>query len=190
MTRSQVANRLLLSLIPLGLLGFFAFVMYVIAVSFTGDGQGAAAEVDSGWEVFWVFACLLLWPAWWIALGAGAVLKILASRKEGRIRRDGIRFAQLHNWQPISDTTWKSYRRNNLVMTVDRMYGKDSYMLLVDQDGESVSTDGFETSTYALQFGDFLWENVLKVRTRIDANEVRETRGQWESNRALSPGRR
>ena len=119
----------------------------------------------------------------------GGVLKIVGVRSEGRIRRDGMRYAQLHNWQPISDTTWKNYRRDKLIMTVDKMFEANSYMLLVEQDGESVSTDGFATSLYALQFGDFLWERVLSDRTRVAASEVTEARVQWDRTRALRPGR-
>ena len=132
---------------------------------------------------------LLLWPSWWIVLVVGLVLKITASRREARIRRDGMRYAQLHNWQPISDTTWKNYRRASVVMTVDKRLGQDAYMLLIDQAGEYVTTDGFETSLFALQFGDFLWDDILSTRERVEVAEVHRVHQQWVSQLALAPGR-
>ena len=43
-----------------------------------------------------------------------------------------------------------------------------------------MSTEGFETFGDALQFGDFLWDNLLSHCKRLDVSEVRETHIRWK----------
>ena len=191
MTRNQLANRLLRSLIPLGALTLLVTIVGMVAWFGTDDPLGYDEDLvsETGWEIFWDVAATILWIVFLGVLTAGVVVKILARRKERQIQEDAMRYSQLRNWQPISSTSWRNYRRNNVVMSVDRVYKGEFYVLLIDQDGESMPTEGFETPLYALQFGDFLWDNVLSNRTRIEVSEVQETRAQWDRTRMLGPGR-
>ena len=177
--KTKWGNLLLLSLIPLGLLGFGAFFAYVISISFTSDPT-TNSEIESPWEVFWAFAVFLLWPVWWLALVAGIVLRVWGGHQTRRIYREARQYAELHGWQQISDTAFKSFKRNNLIMTVSQAFEKPTYILSVEQEGETVATDGFSRSYYALRFADYLWEHVVSVQSRVDISVLQETRRDWE----------
>ena len=183
MTRHQRANRFLWASV-----GFFiAGVFSVAGFAFTFDNGDPYDDALPVIAQLFFWGTLLFNPAWIGAVAVGVGLKIRASIIEQRIIQAGQRYAQLHNWQPISSTTWKNYRRANVVMTVDKMYGQDAYMLLIDQAGEYVSTDGFENSVFALQFGDFLWDNVLSTRERMVVSEVQQVHREWVGQLALAP---
>ena len=184
LTKSTVGTWLLISLLPTGALGFIFLVGLVI----TTPPDTALDPVD-GWYAFWALGAILLWPYFWIALVVGVVLKIWAGAETRRLYREGRQYAELHGWQQISDTAWKNFKRNNVSLSVTQAYGKQTYILSVESDGDTAATDGFSRSLYALQFGDFLWENVLSARPQVDVSVVRETRVEWERSRALPSGR-
>lgn len=184
-TKSRIANWLLLSLIPTGLLGFVSFVAFALSTSNAPEPE----LWTEPWSTIWASGVILLWPYWWIALVTGVVLKVWEGRETRRLYGEGRQYAELHGWQQISDTAWKSFKRGNLVLSVSQAYGKTTYILAVDSDGDTAATDGFSRSLYALQFGDFLWENVLSGRSQVDVTVVQQTRAEWERFRALGPGR-
>ena len=182
--KSTWGNRLLISLIPLGVLGVVAFIAYAISVSAPGD------EIDSPWEVFWTSCTFFIWLAWWIALPTGIVLKVWGGAETRRVYREARQYAEMHNWQQISDTTWKGYRPRNVVMTVSQAFERPTYILSVEHEGESVTTDGFSRSVYALRFADFLWDHVMSGRSHVDAEAMRAARREWGSRYPqLSSGR-
>ena len=173
---------LLLSLIPNGFAGFISFVIFAFANNSPDDPEG--------WAVFWALVVVISWATWWLALLGGIVLKVWAGSEKRRLYREARQYADLHGWQQISDTAWKSFKRNNLVMSVTQAYEKPTYILSVEQEGETVATDGFSRSYYALHFADFLWEHVLSARANVDISVVQQTRGEWErQTRALTSGR-
>ena len=183
-TKSRVATWLLLSLIPTGLLLFISFIAFAIASSSTPEPE----PFSDAWSTIWALGVILPFPYWWIALVVGVVLKIWAGIETRRLYREGRRYAELHGWQQISDTAWKSFKRGNVVLSVNQAYGKTTYILAVDSDGDTVATDGFSRSLFALQFGDFLWDNVLSGKSQVDVTVVQQTRDKWEQWRALGPG--
>lgn len=184
-TKSRIATWLLFSLIPTGLLGFISFAAFAISTSSTPEPE----PFSDTWPTIWALGVLFLWPYWWIALVAGVILKIWAGKETRRLYREGRQYAELHGWQQISDTAWKSFKRGNVVLSVSQAYGKTTYILSVDSDGDTVATDGFSRSLYALQFGDFLWDNVLSGKSQVDVTVVQQTRDEWERWRALGPGK-
>ena len=180
--KSRWGTWLLLSLIPNGFVGFISFAIYLFTYNPPGDVEG--------WPLFWGFVWLVSWLTWWLALLGGIVLKVWAGFEKRRLYREARQYADLHGWQQISDTAWKSFKRNNLVMSVTQAYEKPAYILSVEQEGETVATDGFSRSYYALHFGDFLWEHVMSTRTHVDLSVVQQTRGEWErQTRVLTSGR-
>ncbi len=181
--KSKVGTWLLISLLPTGAAGIVAFVGFGVS------GDPLSPDIEGGWEAFWLGATLLLWAYWWMALLAGVVLKIWGGFERRHLYREARQYAELHGWQQISDTAWTNFKRGDAVLRVNQAYGKLTYILSIELNSHTEATDGFSRSVYALQFGDFLWQNVLQVRSQVDADVVQQTRGEWDRMRALAPGR-
>ena len=127
--------------------------------------------------------------AFWVVLLAGVVLKLIGRNERHRLHWEAQMYASMHGWQQISETAWRSLKQDDCILAVAPEYGASTYSLSVSSDGRSADTYGFSRPVFALQFGDFLWENVLLNRPQLSASEVRETRMQWDRTRMLGPGR-
>lgn len=182
-TKSRIANWLLLSLPIAGIFGVISFVGWGVSSESWTEDQPITTAMG-----LWLILVLISWPYFGIALITGVVLKVVSSRETGRIYKESRQYAELHDWLQISDTAWRSFKRNHTTFTVNQLYGANTYVLTVDVDGDSVTTDGFSRSIYALQFGDYLWERVLSAQRQASASTVHQTRQEWERFRALPSG--
>ena len=174
-TKSKVATWLLISLIPTGALAILSFVIFALFVD----------DPESSGSFLLALAFVLSAIYGPLALVAGLVLKIVAGSGDRRLYRESRQYTEMHGWQQISETAWKSFKRNNVVLSVNKAYGQTTYILAVESDGDTAATDGFSRSLYALQFADFLWENVLSVKSQVDVAVVQQTRVEWERSLAL-----
>ena len=172
-TKVNVSTWLFWSLLPLGLWGFVSLIGWVVVA--VPDSEANLTF----WPVLWLLGIALGWPAWWLALIAGLVLRFLANHQEHRQQREGLAYAEMHGWQPISNTQWKSFKRRGVTLTVQRAHTSKDYLLHVELDGEIVGTSGFSMPYYALHFGDYLWANVLSTGQVVDAGGVQQHRQEW-----------
>ena len=171
MTKGKLGTWLLWSLIPNGILGFIAFIILVVS-----DGEAIIGS----------FLVITSWPTWWLALVLGLILKFWAGMDTRRNYRESRRYADLHGWQPISDTAWKSFKRRGVTLSVSPTYQQPTFILSIDLDGETLATDGFSKSLYALHFGDHLWEHVLTDSKQLNVDVLNAERGQWEQTQAIA----
>ena len=172
MTKGKLGTWLLWSLIPNGLVGFISFLI----------GFSSESTEPSIWGVL----VIISWPTWWLSLILGLALKFWAGLDTRRSYRDSRRYADLHGWQPISDTAWKSFKRRGVTLSVSPTYQQPTFILSIDLDGETLATDGFSKSLYALHFGDHLWEHVLTDSKQLNVDVLNAERGQWEQTQAIA----
>ena len=132
------------------------------------------------------FIMIISWPTWWLSLILGLTLKFWAGLDTRRSYRESRRYADLHGWQPISDTAWKSFKRRGVTLSVSPTYQQPTFILSIDLDGDTLATDGFSKSLYALHFGDHLWEHVLTDSKQLNVDVLNAERGQWEQTQALA----
>ena len=96
-------------------------------------------------------------------------------------------YAERHGWQNISRAQWRNHKRRGVTLTVLKAQESPDYLLRIEADEEVIASDGFERAAFALQFGDYLWENVLSSQDHIDAVVVRQQHGKWRQNLPILP---
>lgn len=171
-TKSRAGKWLLLSLIPA--------ILGLIVV-----GVQSPDELFEG-EFFWSFllmALILYWPS---ALVAGITLSVWGSIDQKRQYREAQQYAQRHGWHPISRTSWRNRKRNGIELAVNKAIGLPTYILTIVIEGETTMVDEFTTPTWSMDFGDWLWEELLLVQGRPDVRGVVEKRAEWEQSRGLA----
>ena len=70
-------------------------------------------------------------------------------------------------------------------MTVTKSTQADEFLLRVDAEGRHLGTDPFETPQYAMQFADYLWDNVISDPTKPESDSVQVSRSLWDQARIL-----
>ena len=177
MNQSNVSKWLLWSLIPLGFYGFISLIGWAVV------SLSTPYPVElSFWSLLWFLGIAVGWPAWWIALIVGIVLRIIVGRAEKRQQEQAQSYAEYNGWQNISQTQWKSFKGNGVVLTVVKAMHRPEYILRVDFNNEGWTAERFELAYYALQFGDYLWENVLQHAEGLSRNDLAHHRTQWNTN--------
>ena len=171
-TKARSGAWLLLSLIPMTIVLFLA-------------GFQAPEEFFEG-EFFWSFVATILFYLWPCVLVAGIVLTVLGRVQESRKYRETRQYGELHGWHPISKTAWRNRKRRGAHLTVNRASKKTTYILTIVVEGETTTVDEFETALWALEFGDWLWEELLHTNTKPDVAVVSEKRAEWEQTRAMA----
>ena len=177
MTKSKLSMWLLWSLVPNGILGFFSFLFYIFS-DIDPEPQGAA--------ILWALLIVISWPTWWLALLIGIGIKIWGGFSTRRSYKESRQYAELHGWQTISDTSWKSFKRRGITLSVNQAFQQPTFILSIDLDGEVIATDGFSKSFYALNFGDYIWDSVLNTSTQVSAEVITGQRREWEQTQALA----
>ena len=170
--KSRVGKWLLLSLIP-------ATVLFWIAVA-------VASSIDGGVSILFsvvIFLLVIYWPA---ALVAGIVLRWLGSKDNSGQYLEAQQYAQRHGWHPISETMWRNRKRNGVQLAVNQAIGKRTYILTIAIEGETTMVDEFTRAVWALDFGDWLWEELLEARGAATVEVVEEKRAEWEQSRGLA----
>lgn len=178
-TKRRIGNYLLLSLIPMGPIGFFLFIFFGISVF----NEGVEDVIDSPWEALWALLFMGSWAYWWLALVLGIVLRIWGGVEENGAWKRAQGYAEMHGWQPISKTAWRTYKRAGVSLSVGQSAQSRKFLLNVDIEGEVVGTEGFDNAYFALNFGDYLW-GFLSPRQQVTAQDaavvVQQQRAQWE----------
>ncbi len=173
MSKATLAKWLLLSLIPVGI----SVLILILLITATNG-----AEPSGSWAGLFVLLTLYF-P---IALVSGLVLHFWTHFQANRMFHASQRYAELHGWLPISHTQWRNRKRNTILLSVTKALTKNTYILTIEIEGESIVVDEFETSTWALQFGDWLWEQLLTDTPQITREVVVEKRAEWEQTTALA----
>ncbi len=170
MSKSKVGFWLLISLIPAV---FIEIVSLPIAIFIEGSNLG-------GWTVlfFMTFLYILL------GLPAGIVLKIWGSVETKNRFRNAQRYAELHGWHPISKTAWRNMKQGGANLSVQQAFEKQTSILTLTMGGETYTVDEFESSLWALEFGDWLWSELADLA--VTATVVQEKRQEWDQTRALA----
>ena len=162
----KIGVNLLLSFIP-------ASIIFVLAATL------GAVEVPP--EPLWMVLGIPMMFYSPIALIVGLILVLWGNAEFKRTYRTAQRYAELNGWHPISRTSWRNRKRNQVALSVTQALEKRTYVLTVETDGDTTTIDEFETPVWALQFGDWLWEQLLETNTTPGVMEVAEKRAQWET---------
>ena len=179
-TKGKLGTWLLWSLIPNGILGIVSSAIYLISYT-----SSTSSEVE-GAALLFAFIMFTSWLIWWLSLLLGLTLKFWAGLDTRRNYRESRRYADLHGWQPISDTAWKSFKRQSVTLSVSPTYQQPTFFLSINLDGETLTTSGFSKSLYALRFGDHLWEQVIGDSKQLNVEVLNVERGQWEQTQGLA----
>ena len=172
--KSKVGLWLLISLLPAT--GIFIIIIIIAAVN-------EPDEPTATWGIIVVLSSLY----WVCAFVAGVILTVWSGIERRRTYREARRYAEAHGWLPISKTSWRNRKPENVRLAVDQSFEKPTYILTIVVRSEATSVEEFETAHWALQFGDWLWEQLLKARgARVDRNMVSEKRDEWEETRAMA----
>ena len=174
--KHKVGIWLLVSLMP-------ALIILIAAVELSDDTGNTPFAVGA--------MGLLSFSYFLVALITSPALIIWGSVQAKRTYRVAQRYAELNGWHPISRTSWRNRKRNQVALSVTQAYEKSTYILTVDANGETTTIDEFETPIWALQFGDWLWEQLLEDNTAPDKVQVAEKRAEWETTALaiIPPGR-
>ena len=175
-TKSKLGVLLLLSIIP-------TTILFIIAGVIVQPGEDPTLE---NVNIFWTgvgLTTLLYWPC---GIVAGLALTFWGYRERRREYQDTLLYAQLNGWHPISKSVWRNRKRNGTELAVTQTVGKSTYILTIKIEGETTAVDEFSTRIWALEFGDWLWEELLNARASTDAEVLAEKRDEWEQSRAMA----
>ena len=170
--KHKIGFWLLISLIPAAILFFLGLMVTVVS---------SQPEPDSGTSISALSAIYAMFIA-----PIGLTLLIWGNIEFKRAYRIAQRYAELNGWHPVSRTAWRNRKRNNIDLSVSQAFQKTTYILTIDMNGETVSIDEFENSIWALQFGDWLWEELLIANTSPTAEVIAEKRAEWDQSQALA----
>ncbi len=92
-----------------------------------------------------------------------------------------MQYAERNGWRPISRTAWRNRKRDNAALSVKQAYKKQTYLLQIEAQGDTITVEEFESSLWALQFGDWLWRELLQVNLNPDREDIEEKRAEWET---------
>ena len=165
--KHKIGFWLLISLIP-------ATILFLI-----GAAASMASEAEDGGTGTAISALCFVYA--FPAGIAGLILPIWGNIKFSRDYKAARRYAERHGWHTISRTSWRNRKRNNIALSVAQAFKKQTYILNIDMDGETVSVDEFETATWALEFADWLWEELLHANVTPNKAVVEEKRAEWET---------
>ena len=170
-TKHKIGFWLLISLIPTAL-------VFIISLA----GSLAANNESESWTA--ILGLSMFYGI--IVLPVGVILLIWGNIEFNRAYNAAQRYAERNGWHPISRTSWRNRKRNNIALSVAQAFKQTTYILNIDMDGETVTVDEFETSLWALQFGDWLWQDLLQTNTEPTRIEIEEKRAEWEQSRELA----
>ena len=156
-TKANVGKWLLFSSLIALIILVFAFMLSVAGMPNASGTLGAIS---------------LLWII--IALPTGAGLAIWSSVVTKRQFTQAQGYAELNGWMPISRTHWRARKRDATSLSVAKSAISNNYLLTIEHDGETITVDQFETPLWALQFGDWLWQELQDVGV-ITTDEVLDT---------------
>ena len=167
-TKSKVSMILFLSMLP-------AFGACTVAVVMSpGDG------VESNWNTLGAFSTIYFV----FALVVGVILYWWGKRDDTYV--EAHQYAERHGWHPISKYMWRSRKREGAALSVNRAYKKSTYILTIEHQGETTTVDEFDRADWAMQFGDWLWEELRVAGQTLDVQLLREKRDEWEQSQALA----
>ena len=167
-TKSKVSLVLLISLMP-------AFGVCTVAVVMSpGDG------VDSNWNVVGALSVLYFV----LALIVGVILYWWGKRDDTHV--EAHQYAERHGWHPISKYMWRSRKREGAALSVNRAYKQKTYLLTIEHQAETTTVEEFDRADWAMEFGDWLWEELRAAGHQIDVGVLQEKRGEWEQTHALA----
>ena len=170
-TKHKIGFWLLISLIPTALI-------FIISLA----GSLAASNESESWTA--ILGLSMFYGI--IVLPVGVILLIWGNIEFSRAYNAAQRYAERNGWHPISRTSWRNRKRNNIALSVAQAFKQTTYILNIDMNGETVTVDEFETSLWALQFGDWLWQDLLQTNTEPTRIEIEEKRAEWEQSRELA----
>ena len=122
------------------------------------------------------------------AVPAGIALTVWGSIETRQRFGESQRYAELHGWHPITSTSWRTMKRGGHALSVSKAYKKSTYILSITLEGEETTVVEFERALWALQFGDWLWEQ-LAGATTITPTVVYQKQREWNPGLMLPPGR-
>ena len=172
------SKRLFWSLVPSGLLGiiFFSVLMSLPVSPASGTWEGGASGLAG--------ITLATWLCFWCSLVAAIILRVMGNGEANRLYEEAMAYAQLHDWQTISTTAWRAYRRGTQ-FNVYQSVKKTSFILSIKTaNDDHAATEGFERSLFAMEFGDWVVAHLNGLESV--ANIVSQQRHQWEETRALA----
>ena len=141
------------------------------------SGEGSPINLAAALMMLWIL----------LALPTGLILLIWGNVEFNRAYKATQRYAEMNGWLPISRTSWSARKRNQVILSVAQAFQRQTFILNIQIDGETITVDEFETSLWALQFGDWLWQELLQTRTDTTKAEIDMIRAEWEASRAIVP---
>ena len=171
-TKSQRGVWMLISLIPATVL---VVILATLGAPYEGMGGTLIALLVTMLSLYWV-----------CALVAGLTLTIWGAVERSRHTKEAMQYAQRHGWRPISRDMWRNRKRNGVQLAVNKAIGKTTYILTIDIEGDTTMVDEFATPVWALDFGDWLWQELVDARASTDIEVVAQKRAEWEQSRGLA----
>ena len=171
-TKSKLGFWLLLSLVPT-----FLGIVAIFAIDFLPDEENTTAGS------LLAILMILYFP---IGLVVGVVMSVWGKVEKNVAFTRAHQYAELNGWHPISDTMWRSRKREGAALSVAKAYQKTTYILTIEYQEETTTVDEFANALWALQFGDWLWEELKSLGQPIDAVGIEQKRTEWEKTRALA----
>ena len=161
--KHRIGFWLLISLIPA------AILLFLNAAAYSFD-----SDTDPSLAVLSIWYAMLIAPA-------GLTLLIWGNVEFSRAYRASMQYAERHGWRPISRTAWRNRKADSASLAVNQAFQKRTFLLQIEANDETITIDEFETSLWALQFGDWLWSELLQHTTKINQATIDLKRAEWET---------
>ena len=173
MSKSRISFWLLISLMP-------AFGLCSAAMAFSPSVEESLEGASNTWSTVGGLSALYFVAA----LILGCVFYWWGRRDEAF--DSAQRYAERNGWHPISKYVWRSRKREGAALSVNRAHKQKTYLLTIEHQAETTTVEEFERADWAMQFGDWLWEELRAAGHQIDVGVLQEKRGEWEQTHTLA----
>ena len=178
LSKLKIGISLLLGLIPAIVLGILSTTILGSEAPWSGGSANIFWSLVGSFTAFY-FICAII---------PGIVLTVLGLRERTQGFKEAQAYAQMHGWHPITKHIWRSRKRRDIQLGVDRATVGSGYILSIEVNGEVTVIDLFSRLVWALEFGEWLWQELDDSRTTTsgDVEAVAQRRGEWEQSRAIT----
>ena len=111
-----------------------------------------------------------------IALIAGPVFLIMGKRESSI--KDALHYAECNDWHPITKTSWRSIKGDNVSLAVKKSQVGKSFILSIESDQVNHTVEEFERLAWAMQFGDWLWNYLVQKNVKVNTTEIALARSE------------
>ncbi len=113
------------------------------------------------------------------AIIAGLIFFIVGKREDSTGFKDAVHYAERNSWHPITKTSWRSIKGDNVSLSVNKSRVAKSFILSIEADRINHTVEEFEKMEWAMRFGDWLWNYLVQKNVQVSTTSIDLAKSEW-----------